>query len=100
MQKLYFNRVKITKYLYSDTYNTIAMVLISSLCCFLYLQSGVLENAVMAANILKRLPIVIGLVTLMTFFFTRLCNVNWGWKMTVLGALLNILLVLAAFFGE
>ena len=77
MQKLYFNRVKITKYLYSDTYNTIAMVLISSLCCFLYLQSGVLENAVMAANILKRLPIVIGLVTLMTFFYkTMQCELG------------------------
>jgi len=26
--------------------------------------------------------------------------VNWGWKMTVLGALLNMLLILTAFFGE
>jgi hypothetical protein len=54
----------------------------------------------MAANVLKWLPIAIGVVTLMSYFFTRLCNVNWGWKMTVLGAFLNILLVLAAFFGE
>jgi hypothetical protein len=54
----------------------------------------------MAADILKWLPIAIGVVTLMTYFFTRLCNVNWGWKMTVLGALLNMLLVLTAFFGE
>lgn len=100
MQKLYFNRVKITKYLYSDTYNTMATLLISSLCYFLYLQSGVLDNARMAADILKWLPIAIGVVTLMTYFFTRLCNVNWGWKMTVLGALLNMLLVLTAFFGE
>lgn len=92
--------MKITKYLYSDTYNTIATVLISLLCYFLYLQSGVLEKTGMAANILKWLPIAIGFVTLMTYFFTRLCNVNWGWKMTVLGALLNMLLVLTAFFGE
>ncbi len=88
------------KYLYSDTYNTIATVLISLLCYFLYLQTGVLDDMGMAAKILKWLPIAIGAVTLLTYFFTRLCNVNWGWKMTVLGALVNILLVLSAFFGQ
>lgn len=86
------------KYLYSDTYNTIATVLISLLCYFLYLQTGVLDDMGMAAKILKWLPIAIGAVTLMAYFFTRLCNVNWGWKMTVLGALVNFLLVLSAFF--
>ena len=88
--------MKITKYLYNDTYNTLATVLISTLCYFLFLQSGVLENMAMAAMILKWLPVAIGVVTIMTYFFTRICNVNWGWKMTIVGAFLNILLVLAA----
>ena len=88
------------KYLYSDTCNTIATALISLLCYFLYLQSGVLGDMGMAAKILKWLPMAIGAVTLMAYFFTRLCNVNWGWKMTVLGSLVNILLVLSAFFGQ
>jgi len=68
------------KYLYSDTYNTMATVLISLLCYFLYLQSGVLEDVGMASKILKWLPIAIGAVTLLAYFFTRLCHVNWGGK--------------------
>ena len=88
------------KYLYSDTYNTIATVLISLLCYFLYLQSGVLDDMGIADKILKWLPMAIGAVTLMAYFFTRLCNVNWGWKMTVLGTLVNILLVLSALFNN
>lgn len=100
MQNSYFIGVKMIKYLYSDTYNTIVTVFISSLCYFLYLQSGVLTDLGMAANILKWLPIAIGVVTLMTYFFTRLCSVNWGWKMTVLGNLINILLVITAFLSE
>ena len=88
------------KYLYSDTFNTIATLFISLLCYFLYLQSGVLDDMGMAAKILKWLPIAIGAVSLMAYFFTRLCNVNWGWKITILGALVNILLVLSAFFGQ
>ncbi|MDX5583819.1 MAG: hypothetical protein QNK20_02665 [Aureibaculum sp.] len=41
-----------TKYLYSDTYKTMATVLILLLRYFLYLQSGVFDDAGMAANIL------------------------------------------------
>ena len=100
IEKVYIIAVKMVKYIYNDVYNTLVTVTISVLCFFLYLQSGVLENIGLAAKILKWLPIAIGLLTLMTYFFTRLCSVNWGWKMTVLGSLINILLILTAFFGN
>jgi len=91
--------MKIMKYLYKDSFNTLATILISTLCFFLYLQSGVFDNAGMAAMILKWLPAAIGAITLMAYFFTRLCNVDWAWKLTVLGAVLNILLVLTSFLS-
>ena len=92
--------MKMVKYIYNDVYNTLVTVIISLLCFLLFLQSSVLDDMGMAAKILKWLPVAIGVVTLMTYFFTKLCNVNWGWKMTVLGSLINILLVSTAFFAN
>lgn len=100
IEKVYIIALKMIKYIYNDVYNTLVTVIISVLCFFLFLQSSVLNDLGMVAMVLKWLPVAIGVVTLMAYLFTRLCNVNWGWKMTVLGAVINILLVLTAYFGN
>lgn len=91
--------MKTSQYLQKNSYNILATIIITLICHFLYHLSGVLDDTVVAAKLLKWLPIAIGVVTIMTYYFAKLCNVNWAWKMTVLGAFINILLVLTSFFS-
>lgn len=87
------------KYLQSSLYNTLFTILVSTIAFILYHQSGALENAGMAAMLLNWLPIAIGLVTIMGYFFAKVCKASWSWKISILGAFFNILLVISAYFG-
>ncbi|MEM8523843.1 MAG: hypothetical protein AAGG68_04325 [Bacteroidota bacterium] len=77
--------------------NVLLILAIAVLCFFLYHQSGILEDAGMAAIILNWFPLIIGLGTLLFYFIGTALFKKYAWIITALGCLLNIMIVITAF---
>ena len=82
------------------SYNVLGTILISIICFYLYHQSGVMDNAGMAAIILNWIPFMVGIFTLMIYFITRAIKKEYAWIITLLGGLFNIAIVVSAFMSE
>ena len=88
------------KYLSSKRQNIIITLLFSNVCFIVYHYSGILGNAGMAAIILNWLPIIIGLVTIALYFIISAISEKHAWMVTVFGNLLNLTLVINAFWNS
>ena len=88
------------KYLRSKKQNLFLTVFVTIACFILYHKSGVLDNAGMAAIILNWLPILIGLITIAVYFITNVVSSKFSWIVTHLGNLMNVILVLSAFWNN
>jgi len=85
------------KNLQNKKYNLIFIILFSLLSFYLYHKSDALDNAGMAAIILNWLPLVFGLMSMILFFVIRIFSNKYAWVGTLIGVMLNVLLVYSAF---
>ena len=86
------------KYLSSKRQNIIVTMIFSNVCFVVYHYSGILGNEGMAAIIVNLLPIIIGLVTIILYFVVRSISEKNAWLVTVFGNILNLTLVMNAFW--
>ncbi len=87
------------KYLHHKLYNVVFIVVTTIVCFYLYHASGVLEGVGMAALVLNWLPLMIGIVTLVFYLITRSITEKYGWVLSLLGALINVFLVVSAYWA-
>jgi hypothetical protein len=87
------------KYLSSKRQNIIITLLFSNVCFIIYHYSGILGNEGLAAIILNWLPIIIGLLTIAFYFVVHKVSEKHAWIVTVFGNLLNLTLVINAFWN-
>jgi len=87
------------KYLHHKLYNVLFIIVTTIICFYLYHASGVLDGVGMAALFLNWLPIMIGIITLIFYLITRLITEKYGWILSLLGALINVFLVISAFWA-
>jgi len=57
------------------------------------------EGIGMAALFLNWLPLAIGVITLIFYLITRLITEKYGWILTLLGASINVFLVISAYWA-
>ena len=81
-------------------YNIGAIAIVTIIGEILWIQSGVMDGAGMAALIGNWLPLIVGIGTMLCHMITRLATKQYAWIVSLLGVLFILFLVVRAFVGE
>jgi len=87
------------KRLQKPWFNMVLTIAITLVCMVIYINSGVLDGAGMAALILNWVPVFFGLVAIIMYWIVRIFSKKRSWIVTIIGGVINIAYLLIALFS-